>query len=226
MQKLAIILFIFLIPVNLNADISYYKNLKTIKIDIFRNNKLIGYNNYFFKKNKDLFEVENEIKFKVALLGADVFKLFGRGKEKYLNNKLISFKSQTIQNKKNKYVNLNYDKNKDLFIIDGSSFKGTVSIDSVVGNWWNHELLKTEKQISPVSGSIKEQIVTFLGKEKIKLYGKEYLADHFKIQSKNLNTPKNKKLNFDVWVDKKSLMILKVSYSKFGEWEYRLKSYN
>ncbi len=35
----------------------------------------------------------------------------------------------------------------------------------------------------------------------------------------------NKKLNFDVWINKKNNIIVKVSYSKMGNWEYRLKNF-
>ena len=41
------------------------------------------------------------------------------------------------------------------------------STNNVIGNWWNHKVLQTNSQISPISGSIKEQVVTFIGKEKI-----------------------------------------------------------
>ena len=41
-------------------------------------------------------------------------------------------------------------------------------------------------------------------------------------------SPKNKlfkRLNFDIWYDKKSALILKVAYSRLGNWEYKVKSY-
>ena len=41
-------------------------------------------------------------------------------------------------------------------------------IDNIIGNWWNHKILQADSQISPISGSIKEQVVTFMGKEKIR----------------------------------------------------------
>ena len=34
-----------------------------------------------------------------------------------------------------------------------------------------------------------------------------------------------KKLNFDIWIDKKNNLILKVKYKRMGEWEYRLKDF-
>jgi len=145
--------------------------------------------------------------------------------EKYKNDKLIYFKSTTFQNNKEKYVNLNYDQSKNKFIIDGSSFKGEANTDSIIGNWWNHKILKADQQISPLSGSVKEQVVTFIGKENIELYGKNYLTDHFKLKSKNQDLPNDKKLDFDIWLDKKNNLILKVAYTRMGEWEYRLKSF-
>ena len=108
---------------------------------------------------------------------------------------------------------------------DGSSFKGEANTNSIIGNWWNHKILKADQQISPLSGSIKEQVVTFIGKENIKLYDKNYSVDHYKLKSKNENLPNNKKLDFDIWLDKESNLILKVAYKRMGDWEYRLKSF-
>ena len=89
----------------------------------------------------------------------------------------------------------------------------------------NHKILEAEQQISPLSGSIKEQVITFIGKENIELYGKKYLVDHYKLKSKNQDLPDNKKLDFDIWLDSKNNLILKVAYTKMGKWEYRLKSF-
>ena len=114
---------------------------------------------------------------------------------------------------------------KKKLVIDGSSYKGKADLDCVIGNWWNHKILKADKQISPLSGSVKDQIVTFVGKENIDLYEKNYLTDHFKLKSKNDSLPNNKKLDFDVWYDSKNNIILKVSYKKLGIWEYKVRSF-
>ena len=219
-----IILFLF-ISTNLNAHISHYKNLKKIEIEIFRNNELIGYNYYFFKTKENEVQVTNQIKFTIKLLGTTIFDVEGYGEEKYNNDKLISFISKTKQNKKEKFVNLILNTKDNNFMIKGSSYSGEADIDNIIGNWWNHKLLQAESQISPVSGSIKKQVVTFVAKEKIMLYGKSYETGHFKLKSKNQNLPDDKKLNFDIWLDRGTGLIIKVKYSRMGEWEYRLKSY-
>ena len=219
-----IILFFF-ISTNLNAHISHYKNLKKIEMEIFRNNELIGYNYYFFKTKGNEVQVTNQIKFTIKLLGTTIFDVEGYGEEKYNNNKLITFISKTKQNKKEKFVNLILNTEDNNYMIKGSSYSGEANIDNIMGNWWNHKLLQAESQISPVSGSIKKQVVTFVAKEKIMLYGKSYETDHFKLKSKNQNLPDDKKLNFDIWLDKGTGLIIKVKYSRMGEWEYRLKSY-
>jgi len=226
MQKVFIktIIFIF-ITSNLNAHISHYENLKKIEIEIFRNNELIGYNHYFFRKNKTITTITNQIKFTVKLLGKTVFDIEGYGEEKYDGDNLIYFNSKTKQNKKEKFVNLKLDKKNNKFIIKGSSYTGKAETSNVVGNWWYHKLLQAESQISPVSGSIKEQVITFIAKEQIELYGKNFETEHFKLTSKNMDLPDNKKLNFDIWLDKKTGLILKVKYSSMGDWEYRLKKY-
>ena len=217
-----IILFLS-ISTNLNAHMPHYKNLNKIQMEIFRNNELIGYNYYFFKTRNDEVQVINQIKITVKLLGAIIFDIEGYGEEKYKNNKLISFHSKTKQNKKEKFVILEMNKESNNFTIQGSSYSGEASKDNIIGNWWNHKLLQAGSQISPVSGSIKKQVITFIAKEKIDLYGKSYETEHFKLKSKNQNLPDDKKLNFDIWLDKNTGLIVKVKYSRMGEWEYRLK---
>jgi len=221
---LSIVLFLFF-STNLNAHISHYKNLKKIEMEIFRNNELIGYNYYFIKNKNNEVQITSQTKITVKLLGTTIFDIEGYGEEKYKNDKLISFRSKTKQNKKEKFVNLKINTENNRFIIKGSSYSGEASKDNIIGNWWNHKLLQAESQISPVSGSIKEQVITFIAKEKIELYGKSYETEHFKLKSKNQSLPDDKKLNFDIWFDKNRGLIVKVKYSRMGEWEYRLKSF-
>jgi len=226
MKKIFINIILFLLlSSNLNAHVSHYKDFKKIEMEIFRNNELIGYNYYFFTKKNNEIQVTNQIKITVKLLGTIIFDVEGYGEEKYINDKLISFNSKTKQNKKQKFVNLSLNEEKNRFIIKGSSFSGEANIKNVVGNWWNHKILQAESQISPVSGSIKKQVVTFVTKEKIELYGKSYEAERFTLKSKNLDLPDDKKLNFDIWLEKNTGLILKVKYSRMGDWEYRLKSF-
>ena len=226
MKKIFVnIVILFFITTNLNSHIFHYSNFKKIEMEIFRNNKLIGYNYYFFTIDKNITTITNQIKFTVKLLGATIFEVEGYNEEKYNDDKLISYNSKTTQNKKEKFVNLKLNKKNNKFVIKGSSYSGEADIDNVIGNWWNHKLLQAEAQISPISGSIKKQVVTFVAKEKIKLYGKSYETEHFKLKSKNQSLPDDKKLNFDIWLDESTGLIIKVKYSRMGEWEYRLKSY-
>ena len=224
MKKILILIFILFCS-NVLAHIDHYKKYNKIEMDIFRNGELIGYNYYFFKKNGDETLVANQIKFSVKLLGATIFQVEGYGEEKYIQDQLISYNSKTLQNDKEKFVNLVFNKDKKKFDIKGSSYSGEASIHNIIGNWWSHKILQSNTQISPISGSVKEQIVTFVGKEKIEQYGKIYEVDHFKLQSKDMSLPKNKRLDFDIWFDKKSSMIVRVSYSRMGNWEYRLKNF-
>ena len=223
MKKFLVIITI-LLTTNVLAHIDHYKKYNKIEMDIFRNGELIGYNYYFFSRKGDETIITNQIKFSVKLLGATIFQVEGYGEEKYLKDQLISYNSKTLQNDKEKFVNLVFNKDKNKFDIKGSSYSGEASINNIIGNWWSHKILQTESQISPVSGSIKEQIVTFMGNEKIEQYGRTFEVDHFKLNSKDMSIPKDKRLDFDIWLDKKSSMIIRVSYSRMGDWEYRLKS--
>ena len=217
-----LLLIIFIFKAYSYADSN---DIKKIEMEVFRNGEVIGYSNYFFDQKNNIIIIKNNTKFKVELFGVSVFSISSETVETYENDELIYFKSKTFQNDKEKYVNLNYDQSLKKLIIDGSSYKGEASTDCIIGNWWNHKILKTNCQISPLSGSIKEQIVTFLGKENISLYGKNYLVHHYKLKSKDENMPDNKKLDFDIWFNSENNLILKVAYSKMGDWEYRLKNF-
>ena len=224
-MKKILILIIVLLSSNAFAHIDHYKKYNKIELEIFRNGELIGYNYYFFKRKGNETIVTNQIKFSVKLLGATIFKVEGYGEEKYVKDQLVSYHSKTLQNDKEKFVILIFDKNKNKFNVKGSSYSGEASKDNIVGNWWNHKILQTSSQISPISGSIKEQVVTFVGKEKIQQNGQTYEVDHFRLNSKDMSLPKDKRLDFDIWFDKKNSMIIKVSYSRMGNWEYRLKNF-
>ena len=225
MKKLLSLIFFLTYSFNGATHMAHYNKFNKIEMEIFKDGEVIGYNYYFFKKNKDETIVTNQIKFTVKIFGATVFEIEGYGEEKYIKDKLISFNSKTRQNKKEKFVNLKLNEERNEFEIKGSSYSGKASTDNVVGNWWSHKVLQSNSQISPISGSIKEQVVTFIGKEKIELYGKSYDVEHFKLTSKDMSIPKDKRLNFDIWFDKKNALILKVTYSRMGNWEYRVKNF-
>tara|TARA_A100001015_G_scaffold78901_1_gene87574 strand:- start:291 stop:884 length:594 start_codon:yes stop_codon:yes gene_type:complete len=191
-------------------------------MDILRNGEKIGFNNYSFKVQNDLLEVKNEINFNAKIVGLDLLKVSGTSTESYKNGKLIKFESNTIQNKKKKYNYSVFSKDKKIYNIKGSSFNGEAPSSAVVGNWWNHNILQSKTIISPLSGSLKFQEVYFLSKEILKVNNNKHNVSKFKIiMKKNINEKKGEE--FNVWLDDKSKIILKVSYSKFGDWEYIVK---
>ena len=225
MKKYIYILLLFFFASQAQSHTAHYKNITKIEMEIFRNGKAIGYSNYFFEHENDTMTIKNYTQFKVKLLNIAIFSILSETIEKYENNKLIFFKSNTLQNGKEKFVNLKYDKKSNKFIINGSSFKGEADVDNVIGNWWNQKILTANSQISPLSGSIKKQKVSLLKKEMIELYGKSYEVLHFKLKSKNENLSKEKKLNFDIWLDPRKGLIVKIAYERMGKWEYRLKNF-
>jgi hypothetical protein len=225
MKKILLFLFFLTYSFNSTAHMAHYNKFNKIEMEILRDGEVIGYNYYFFKKDSNNTTVTNQLKFSVKLFGATIFEVESFGEEKYIKDKLISFNSKTRQNKKDKFVQLKLNDKENGYDIKGSSYKGDASLENVIGNWWSHKILQTSSQISPISGSIKEQVVTFIGKEKIELYGKIYEVEHFKLTSKDMTLPKDKRLNFDIWFDKKNALILKVAYSRMGNWEYKVKNF-
>jgi len=220
-KKLIIILFLIL-PITTEAHVQHYDNLNRIEFDIFRNDKYIGKHIFSFKKSNDELSVESEINFKIKKLGVVLYRYHVKGTEYFKEDKLVKFNSKTNQNGKKKYVNIKLE-NEEL-VIDGSSFKGKVPTDYLLGTWWNHSIVNAEAQISAVSGRIIKQKVTFLGKEDIEIGNNTYKTLHFNFSSTDNKLGKDKKLNTDVWYEEKTLNWIKASFNKKGKWEYKLVS--
>ena len=222
---LSIILFI-VFTTETFSHVPHYQNTNLLEYELFRNNKSIGYHNYSFERKNDYVKVKSVIKFKITKLGVDLYKYDAISEEEYKNNQLIKFSSKTNQNKKIKNTIINYDEIKKELIITGSENQLSAPKEYPVGTWWNHEIVQAKAQISAISGRIIEQKVTFLGKEKLNLYGKTYNALRFNFASSDSSLPDKKKLNTDVWYDEETKLWLKAAFNKTGYWEYRLKTYN
>ena len=225
MKKYLYIIIFTLISFKALSHAEHYKGIIQIKMDVLRNGEEIGYSNYFFEKQNDYVIVKNYTNFKVKVLGATVFSILSEGIETYKDNQLIEFKSNTFQNDKEKFVNLQFNVNKNKYEINGSSYTGDADLDIIIGNWWNHKILDAKKQVSPLSGSIKEQIVEFINEEEILINNKNYLVERYKLKSKKDDLPKDKKLNFDIWYNPKNNIIMKIMYQRMGKWEYIVKDF-
>ena len=217
------IAIIFFLSIEIKAHVDHYSKYNYLEYELFRNNKLIGYHKYNFKRNKDNLIIDNEVSFKITKFGVDLYKYYAKGVETYKNGIFSGFNSETNQNKKEKYVNITIDPKDNNLVIDGSSFKGKVDKDLIIGTWWNHEIVQKKAQISAVSGRIIEQKVEFKGKEEVKIGDKVYKTLRFNFSSSDPSLSKDKKLNTDIWYEEGTYLWVKAAFDKTGYWEYRLK---
>ena len=223
-KKLILLLAFFFIQLHFNpvfAHVLHYQKLNKLEFELFRNNQLIGQHIYLFNRNGQNLTVHSKINFEVNMLGITLYKYSTDGQEKYINGKFESFSGTTNQNKKKKFSKVYKKKNQ--FFIEGSSYKGEAPEDFIIGSWWNHSIIKYGAQISTGSGRIIQQNVSFIGKETIEINKKKYSALKHNFSSSNQSLSKDKKLDMNVWYDEKTLIWLKASYKKQGNWEYRLK---
>ena len=218
------IALIYLVSFDINAHVDHYSKYNYLEYELFRNNKSIGYHKYNFKRNGSNLVIDSEVSFKITKLGVDLYKYFAKGEERYENGIFSAFNSVTNQNKKEKYVKITIDPTDKNLVIDGSSFKGTVDKDLIIGTWWNHEIVQKKAQISAVSGRIIEQKVEFIGKEEVKIGDKIYKTLKFNFSSTDPSLSKDKKLNTDIWYEEKTFLWVKAAFDKTGYWEYRLKT--
>ena len=223
MKKYSILVFIILFfTINLaSSHVSHYKKVKFLKYGLFFNNKLIGNHIFNFKEEGNLFYVNSKGNFKVDKLGVVLMDYKTESEEVYKSGQLIKYNSKTFQNDKEKFAKVIL-KEKNKLYVEGSSYKGETESTSMIGSWWNHEIVKNSKQISPISGRIIKQKVKFLGKKNISVNNKNYNALHFHFLSDDNKPANKKKLNMHVWYDSETLLWIKASYDKIGKWEYRL----
>ena len=214
---------IFIFSLNIKAHVNHYSKYNYLEYELFRNNKLIGNHIYKFQRDGNDLIIDNEVSFKITKFRVDLYKYYAKGVEKYKNGIFFSFNSETNQNKKEKYVNIKTDPGDKSLTIDGSSFKGKVDKDMIIGTWWNHEIVQKKAQISAVSGRIIEQKVEFKGKENVKIGDKVYKTLRFNFSSSDPSLSKDKKLNTDIWYEEDTFLWVKAAFDKTGYWEYRLK---
>ncbi len=217
------IAIIFFLSIEINAHVDHYSKYNYLEYELYRNNKLIGYHKYNFKRDKGNLIIDNEVSFKITKLGVDLYKYYAKGLETYKNGIFSGFNSETNQNKKEKFVNITIDPKDNNLVIDGSSFKGKVDKDLIIGTWWNHEIVQKKAQISAVSGRIIDQKVEFKGKEEVKIGDKVYKTLRFNFSSSDPSLSKDKKLNTDIWYEEETYLWIKAAFDKTGYWEYRLK---
>ena len=224
MKKLLLSIFIFSsISFETFSHVGHYAKFNYLEYELFRNNTLIGYHKFDFKREGQNLIIDSEIKFKITKLGIDLYQYYAAGQERYNDGVFSGFSSETNQNKKEKYVNISIDKMDKNLVIDGSSYKGKADKDFIIGTWWNHEIVQKKAQISAVSGRIIEQKVEFLGKEDVTFGDKTYKTLKFNFSSTDPSLSKDKKLNIDIWYEEDTYLWVKAAFDKTGFWEYRLK---
>ena len=219
------IIILYFSTLNVNGHVNHYKNYNYLEYELFRNDKLIGFHKYDLLRDKDQLIIKSIVKFDIKKLGIDLYNYYAESEERYKNGKFYSFKSNTNQNKKLKYVKISLNEDSNELIIDGSSYKGPAAAETIIGTWWNHEIVKSKAQISAISGRIIEQKVTFVGKEQIKIGEKTFNTLHFNFKSSDLSLPENKRLNTDIWYEEDTFLWVKAAFDKTGYWEYRIKNY-
>jgi len=213
-----IIAFVFVLGEVSNAHIQHYANLNKIKFEIYRNDKKVGYHNIILSRGKKMLIVKNEIKFEIKKLGISFYKYQSKGTEVYDQDGLLfSFNSKTSDNGKLKFCNIEAQDNKN-YLIEGTNYKGSLNKDFVISSYWNHEILKKNTQISGITCKIRNQKVTFLKNETIKVKGQATKTSVFSIKGEGLDT--------QIWYRKKDMAIARQILNQKGIWRYEIISLN
>jgi hypothetical protein len=213
-----IITFVFMLGEISNAHIQHYANLNEIKFEIYRNDNKVGYHNIVFSRDKRMLTVKNEIQFEIKKLGISFYKYKSEGIEVYDQDGLLfSFNSKTSDNGKLKFCNIEVKNDKN-YLIEGTNYKGSLNKNFAISSYWNHEILKKNTQVSGITCKVRNQKVTFLKNEIIKVKGKATKTSVFNIRGEGLNT--------QIWYRKKDMAIARQILNQKGIWRYEIISLN
>ena len=83
MKILLAFIILFINVDNVFAHSSHIKSLSKIEMEVLRNDKIIGFSNYYFEHKKDLMIVKNETNFLVEMAGVKIFSIKGNSEEIY-----------------------------------------------------------------------------------------------------------------------------------------------
>ena len=75
MKKFLLLIFFFNTHFNSTAHMAHYNKYNKIEMEILRDGEVIGYNYYFFKKNKNETIVTNQLKFTVKIIRCNFFEV-------------------------------------------------------------------------------------------------------------------------------------------------------
>ncbi|MEE3003731.1 MAG: DUF6134 family protein [Pseudomonadota bacterium] len=198
---------------------------KKIEFSILRNGSVVGFSNYYLDRDAQSLTVNKTTHSKVTAFGITLLKLTSHSTELFKDDKLVSFKSHTVENSDEKFVEVTYDKNLKKYLVNGANFKSEASQSSVVGNWWSASIFDANEIISAFTGTVKLSSTKLVGKEKLYLDEKEYSTDHYVITVRDRGKSDGDSSSFDVWYYPEAHLIIKIAFSKHGDWEYIVKNY-
>ena len=77
MKKFFYFIFFLIYSFSCSAHMAHYSKFNKIEMEILKDGKVIGYNYYFFKRDKDVITVTNQINFKVVKPSNFIFSFNG-----------------------------------------------------------------------------------------------------------------------------------------------------
>ena len=217
MRQLIVFFIILLNFEQVDAHVGHHKNIQSLSFDIYRNGAYAGFHTIDFDWGKDgSVKVKNVIEFGVKKLGITFYKYQSVGTETYnAAGKLVNFKSNTDDNGKPKFCNIDLKKNK--YEVNGTKFKGEFKEPFLISSYWNHDIVTVPYQLSGITCKVTEQKVSFINEEDFKKLDQTFKTRVFDFKGKDLDT--------QVWFDQKTRMIVHQVLHRKGKWEYKLKSY-
>ena len=90
---LLLTIIIIFFPLKSFAHVEHYEKVEKFLMEIFKDGKKIGFNNYTFSRNDQNLVIDNKTEFNVSILGLNAFSIKGASKEVYKSNNCLLYTS-------------------------------------------------------------------------------------------------------------------------------------
>lgn len=185
LNRVILISLILMHSINLNASITNEPD-RSWNFIVFLDETPIGEHKFHVTNKGDVEQINIKASFDVHFLFIPVYSYTHENTEIWNNNCLNKLVSKTTDNGTPHEVEISSNGNSaNINTLDTSIEFNSICLRSFA--YWNPELLETDKLLNAQTGEVVDIYFRHIGKEKHKVFDKEYISNKYRLTGDNIN---------------------------------------
>ena len=213
-HSFSIILFLFFLLINFSVQSFPIPKNKKATYDIWRKNKVIGTQEFFFSENNGNLSIETNINIEVKILFVSAYTFSHQSKEVWKDGNFIKIDGYSNFEDEREYFILGEVKDGFLF---ASGMDGKLKLDQnlIPSNFWNIDVMYQDEIFDTQKGIVRKLSVKEVGNEIITISNKNINCTKFILNATRHSKDKDVFPEYTLWYSKdKELMKLKFRSTK------------